>query len=128
MTDRSADIEHFHQTKDDESEWGEPVRPTSRRRLDAIVSVRFDATELESIREASPDGNVSHFIRMATLKAAADDDGFWISDSQNRTSASLGTELDIVDTGTATTSASGFVTNDLPASMTRLRPSSSTSK
>jgi hypothetical protein len=69
MTDKESEIEHLQSTKDDENEWGEPVAPPVRRRLDAVVSVRFTAGELERIRAAAPDGNVSNFIRTATLDA-----------------------------------------------------------
>lgn len=69
MTADESEINHYLQESDNDEEWGESVRPTSRRRLDAVVSVRFNPHELELIRSAAPDGNVSNFIRSAALRA-----------------------------------------------------------
>jgi hypothetical protein len=62
---------------DDEEQWGEPIKVTSSKRLDAIVSVRFSPDELERIRAAAPEGNVSNYIRSATLRATADTGSDW---------------------------------------------------
>lgn len=72
MTQRDADYYQAH--KDDPEEWGEP-RPapkSRRRRLVAIISVRFTSDEEQAVRrEAREMGkSVSTFIRQAALKAA----------------------------------------------------------
>jgi hypothetical protein len=69
--DEAAEIERLHSSKDDPSEWGEPIAATTRRRLDAVVSVRFSPTELELIREAAGNRGVSKFIREAAVKQAS---------------------------------------------------------
>jgi hypothetical protein len=70
-----SEIQHFEDHKDDPDEWGDsvaipPSQAAGRRRLASVVSVRFAPEELEVIRRASPDGNVSQFIRESTLRAA----------------------------------------------------------
>ncbi|WP_276969223.1 hypothetical protein [Ferrimicrobium acidiphilum] len=54
----------------EELEWGEPVRRTgSKRKLAAVVSVRFTPEELARLRKSLPDGNLSQFVRQAALQA-----------------------------------------------------------
>jgi len=77
MNAEESEIEHFHKTKDDAGEWDEPIHVAQRRRRDAVVSVRFSPSELETIRSATTDGNISQFIREATLKAAASQPMTW---------------------------------------------------
>jgi hypothetical protein len=69
--DEETEAQGFQDSKDDEATWGEPVPPNSRRRLNAVVSVRFEPGELEVIRGAAKSGNVSQFIRQAALEAAS---------------------------------------------------------
>ena len=114
MTYDDKAIAHLQATKDDGDEWGEEIRPTQKRRLDAVVSVRFDADELERIREAAPDGNVSNFIRMATLKTAMDDDRLWLLDAGFVASSSFRPKIAMLASSSEATFASGFVTSDLP--------------
>lgn len=120
MTYDDKEIAHLQATKDDENEWGEEIRPTQKRRLDAVVSVRFDADELERIRDAAPDGNVSNFIRMATLKAAMDDDRLWLLDAGFVVSTSFRPKIAISASWSDATFTSGFVTSDLPRPEVRL--------
>jgi len=91
MTDREAEIEHYQNSRDDEQEWGEAIVPKVRRRLDAVVSVRFKPEELERIREVAPDGNVSSFIRDATLKAIAPRVTHWVIEAPMNSSSSKDT-------------------------------------
>ena len=77
MTDEQSEINHYLNSEEDDAEWGEAIRPTVRRRLDAVVSVRFTADELEAIRNIAPDGNVSNFIRLATLHVTTEDSSGW---------------------------------------------------
>jgi hypothetical protein len=70
MTADESEINHYLEDEEEDGEWGEPVKPTSRKRLDAIVSVRFSPDELERIRSVAPEGNVSNYIRAATLREA----------------------------------------------------------
>jgi mobilization protein NikA len=72
MTQRDADYYQAH--KDDSEEWGEP-QPTpksQRRRLVAMISVRFSPEEERAVRRAAQQmgRSVSNFIRQAALKAA----------------------------------------------------------
>jgi hypothetical protein len=120
MTDDDKEIEHLQGTKDDENEWGDEIRPAQRRRLDAVVSVRFDADELERIRDATPDGNVSNFIRMATLKAAVDGEAMWLLDAGFIASTSFRPKIAMSASWSEATCAAGFVTSDLPRPEVRL--------
>jgi hypothetical protein len=72
MVDRDANYYQAH--KDDPEEWGEP-KPTgkpSKRRLAAMISVRFTPEEEDEIRQAarSKGESVSQFIRETALKQA----------------------------------------------------------
>jgi hypothetical protein len=73
MTQRDAD--HYQAHKDDPAEWGQPVpapRP-HRRRLAAMISVRFTPDEERAVRRvAAGQGlSVSGFLRQAALDQAA---------------------------------------------------------
>jgi hypothetical protein len=72
MTQRDA--EHYQAHKDDPEEWGEPQRSpkSQRRRLAAMISVRFSPEEEQAVRRAAQQmgRSVSNFIRQAALKAA----------------------------------------------------------
>jgi hypothetical protein len=75
--DIDAEIEHLQNTKDDDDEWGEPIAATRGRQLSAVISVRFNPAELRLIREAVSDGNVSNFVRSATLRAVHSQTSNW---------------------------------------------------
>jgi hypothetical protein len=124
MTSDETEINHLRETMDDENEWGEPVKPTSRRRLDAVVSVRFDPNELELIRKAAPEGNVSDFIRKATLGAASNLEPVWYIEGSYLTSTTTEPEVVMSASVSSTSYSSGFITNDLPAATPRLRSAS----
>jgi hypothetical protein len=72
MTQRDADYYQAH--KDDPEEWGEPqpAPKSQRRRLVAMISVRFSPEEEQAVRRAAKEvgKSVSTFIRHAALKAA----------------------------------------------------------
>jgi hypothetical protein len=72
MTQRDA--EYYQAHKDDPEEWGEPVHAPKppRRRLVAMISVRFSPEEEQAVRRAAQEmgKSVSNFIRGAALKAA----------------------------------------------------------
>jgi uncharacterized protein (DUF1778 family) len=72
MTQRDADYYQAH--KDDPEEWGEaqPAPKSKRRRLAAMISVRFTPEEDEAVRQVAQSlgKSVSAFIRQAALKAA----------------------------------------------------------
>ncbi|HEU4396308.1 MAG TPA: DUF1778 domain-containing protein [Actinomycetota bacterium] len=72
MSQQDADYYQAH--KDDPKEWGEPqpAPKSRRRRLVAMISVRFTPEEEQAVRRAArTTGNsVSNFIRQAALKAA----------------------------------------------------------
>ena len=73
-----SDASH-HAQKDDESAWGEPERAprSERRRLAALVSVRFSPEEEELVREVAQrrGQSLSGFVRHAALKEAAPPSG-----------------------------------------------------
>ena len=64
--------EHYQKHKDDEGEWGEPVRSpaSTRRRLASMISVRFHPDEARCVRAAAglAGESVSNFIRTAALR------------------------------------------------------------
>lgn len=68
----TSDAEYYDSDKDDEDEWGDPLpqRRTERRRLAAMVSVRFSPAEGELVRQvaAARGESVSSFIRSAALR------------------------------------------------------------
>ncbi len=72
MADRDADYYQAH--KDDAEEWGEPrsAEKPKKRRLAAMISVRFTPEEEDEIRRAaqSKGTTVSQFIRETALKEA----------------------------------------------------------
>jgi hypothetical protein len=67
-----SDAQYYQRHKDDEGEWGEPVRmpASARRRLASMISVRFSAEEARWVRKAAADAgeSVSNYIRTATLR------------------------------------------------------------
>jgi hypothetical protein len=72
MADRDADYYQAH--KDDPEEWGDPqsAEKPKKRRLAAMISVRFTPEEEEEIRRAAQSNgtSVSQFIRETALKEA----------------------------------------------------------
>jgi hypothetical protein len=68
------DAEYYQAHKDDPQEWGEPkpAPKSRRRRLVAMISVRFTPEEEQTVRQAAQETgkSVSNFIRQAALKAA----------------------------------------------------------
>jgi Mobilization protein NikA len=72
MTQRDADHHQAH--KDDPAEWGDP-RPaarSNRRRLAAMISVRFTPQEEQAVRRAAAEKglSVSRFLRQVALRRA----------------------------------------------------------
>jgi len=70
-----SDASYYHQHKDDPDEWEEAPAPPARRpkrRLDAMISVRFSPAEIDILREAAGHRNetVSTFVRTYALRAA----------------------------------------------------------
>lgn len=74
MSDDSRSADYYQAHKDDEAEWGAPVKaPASgSRRLASMISARFAPDEAESIRHAAAaeGDSVSQFIRRAALARA----------------------------------------------------------
>lgn len=72
MADRDADYYQVH--KDDPEEWGDPqpAQKSKKRRLAAMISVRFTPEEEDEVRRAalSKSKSVSQFIRETALKEA----------------------------------------------------------
>jgi hypothetical protein len=70
MSERDAD--YYQKHKDDEGEWGKPVRSpaSTRRRLASMISVRFRPDEARCVRDAAASAgeSVSNFIRTAALR------------------------------------------------------------
>lgn len=52
-----------------DDDYGDVVVPTSNKKLNVIVSVRFSPDEVEAIRNAIGDMNISTFIRTTMLKS-----------------------------------------------------------
>jgi hypothetical protein len=71
------DPEYYQAHKDDEDEWGPGERAPARqrRRLAAMVSVRFSPEEAERVRQAARERNesLSTFVRRAALERCGDD-------------------------------------------------------
>jgi Protein of unknown function (DUF1778) len=73
MTPMPSDADYYEQHKDDEQDWGEPIQSQQpRRRLAAMISVRFSPDEQTWIRDAASarGESLSHFVRMAALQRA----------------------------------------------------------
>jgi mobilization protein NikA len=72
MADRDADYYQAH--KDDPEEWGDPqpAQKSKKRRLAAMISVRFTSEEEDEVRGAalSKGKSVSQFIRETALREA----------------------------------------------------------
>lgn len=72
MPDNDADYYQAH--KDDPAEWGEPraARKPAKRRLAAMISVRFAPEEEDLVRRAAAERgeSVSQFVRAAALRHA----------------------------------------------------------
>ncbi len=68
----TSDSEYYQAHKDDEAEWGEEVEPrkAERRKLAALVSVRFSPEEAEVVRGEAElrKTSLSNFIRTAALR------------------------------------------------------------
>jgi hypothetical protein len=77
MADRDADYYQAH--KDDPEEWGDPqpAQRSKKRRLAAMISVRFTPDEEDEVRRAarSKSKSVSQFIRETALKEARSGSG-----------------------------------------------------
>ena len=70
-----SDASYYQRHKDDLDEWEEVPAPRSRRgkrRLDAMISVRFSPAELDILRDAARrrGETVSTFIRTSALRFA----------------------------------------------------------
>jgi hypothetical protein len=68
------DAEYYQAHKDDPEEWAEPrtARKPAKRRLAAMISVRFTPEEEDLVRQAAAERgeSVSHFVRAAALMHA----------------------------------------------------------
>jgi len=75
MTDVPGSAEYYQAHRDDEDEWGDAVEPAPRprRRLAAMISVRFAPEEADLVRAAAEaeGSSVSDFLRQAALERAA---------------------------------------------------------
>jgi hypothetical protein len=70
-----SDASYYQQHKDDPDEWEEVPAPPARRgkrRLDAMISVRFSPAELDILRDSAHrrGETVSTFIRTSALRSA----------------------------------------------------------
>jgi len=70
-----GDADYYQAGKDQIEAWGEaqPAPKSRRRRLVAIISVRFTPDEEQAVRRAAREAagtSVSHFIRQAALLAS----------------------------------------------------------
>ena len=70
-----SEASYYQQHKDDRDEWEEVPAPPARRpkrRLDAMISVRFSPAELDILRDAAGrrGETVSTFVRTRALRAA----------------------------------------------------------
>jgi len=67
-----SDAEYYQAHKEDDEEWGSPERTPSRarRRLAAMVSVRFSPEEVALVRQAATERHqsLSSFVRQAALE------------------------------------------------------------
>jgi general secretion pathway protein G len=71
VTNLDSEAKELFNSRDDDSTWGEVVRPQGEgKRLGAVVAIRFSADELDEIREADPEARLTRFIHAATLKEA----------------------------------------------------------
>jgi hypothetical protein len=52
-----------------DDDYGEVVVPSSNKKLNVIISVRFSPDEIEAIRDAIGEMNISTFIRATMLKS-----------------------------------------------------------
>lgn len=72
----NSDAEHYQANKDSGAEWGDeapaPRRRSERRRLDAMVSVRFSPEEADRVRGAAEAAglSLSSYIRDLVLGSA----------------------------------------------------------
>jgi hypothetical protein len=90
MQPKQTEEELLQESKDDPAEWGAPIPATRGRRLSAVVSVRFTPAELELIRDATADGNISQFLREAGIKAATSQPMRWTPTESTNTSSGRG--------------------------------------
>lgn len=70
-----SEASYYQQHKDDPDEWEEvaaPPAPRPKRRLDAMISVRFSPAEIDILRKAAGRRaeTVSTFVRASALRAA----------------------------------------------------------
>jgi hypothetical protein len=70
-----SEASYYQQHKDDPGEWEEVPPPATRRprrRLDAMISVRFSPAELDILRDAARrrGETVSTFVRTSALRSA----------------------------------------------------------
>ncbi|WP_433190945.1 plasmid mobilization protein [Actinoallomurus sp. CA-150999] len=70
MSDAEA-ADFYNEHRDDPEMWGEQVDVKISRKLDNVVSVRFNAVEIERIQQAADAAglSLSSFIRRAALTA-----------------------------------------------------------
>ena len=69
---KDSDASYYQAHKDDQGEWGEAQERRSRRRLSAMVSVRFSPEEAELVRRVAEGSgrSLSDFIRHAAVARA----------------------------------------------------------
>ncbi|MCO5972863.1 plasmid mobilization protein [Actinoallomurus soli] len=70
MSDADA-AEFYYEQRDNPEVWGEQVEARVSRKLDSVVSVRFNSAEIERIQQAADAAglSLSAFIRRAALTA-----------------------------------------------------------
>jgi hypothetical protein len=61
----------------EDDDLGEIVKPTSHKKLNVVVSVRFSPDELKAIREVIGDDSLSTYVRTTVLKAANKSSIWW---------------------------------------------------
>lgn len=70
MTDAEA-AEFYHEHRNDPDTWGEEVPVKIARRLDSVISVRFNSAEIARVQKAADAANLSlsAYIRRLVLAA-----------------------------------------------------------
>ncbi|MEV5747800.1 ribbon-helix-helix protein, CopG family [Actinoallomurus sp. NPDC052308] len=70
MSDAEA-AEFYYEHRDDPEVWGEQVEARISRKLDSVISVRFNSAEIERIQQLADAAglSLSSFIRRAALTA-----------------------------------------------------------
>lgn len=74
MNDEREEAQYYHEHKDDEEEWGEPVAPPDvprRGRMGATITVRFPSALAELIRATAEQSNLTYSDVVRQAVAAA---------------------------------------------------------